>query len=119
MATIDGWSFYKIKIKGKMTPENIRTKCLENGMTPACYCNDNCIYTDSGCTITPNNGEKYTGYALSQALCGNRFWLRCQALNDIFYYIANKNGYSFGVQSGKRTSTRTLTSLWSMCTKQH
>lgn len=115
LTTIDGWSFYKIYTEGKMTPQNIRRTCLENGMTPACL---RPYQADSGCTTTPNNGNTNTQYALSEAVCPNEDWVSCQAMNYGFWYTADNNGKSYGVHNGKYTNTKTLTSLWSMCTKQ-
>ena len=115
MATIDGWSFYKTKIEGKMTLQNIKNTCLENGMTAACWHPN---HADSGCTTTPNNGKRSTVFALLQALCPNTDYYRCQAMNDGFWYMANYNGDSWGAHNGKSTPGNTLTSLYSMCTKQ-
>ena len=62
--------FYKTKTEGKLTPDNIKSTCLKNGITAACSCNSNCNSADSGRTETPNYGF-YTMYALSQAIYGN------------------------------------------------
>ena len=88
---------------------------MENGMTPACW---DPTYADSGCTTTPNNGEKSTIDALSKALCPNRDLAKCQAMNDGFFYMANYDGDSLGAHNGKPTVGNSLTNLWSMCTKQ-
>ena len=118
MATIDGWLFYKIKTQGRMTPENINSTCLNYAMKPACYCNNGCKHADSGCTQTLNTTiyPDRTQEVISKVVCGNKKYRDCEILNNVFVYMVDFDGDSWGVEDGNWRRTKTILNLWSLCT---
>eukprot|EP00058_Branchiostoma_floridae_P022648 XP_002608138.1 hypothetical protein BRAFLDRAFT_126258 [Branchiostoma floridae] len=109
LATIDTWSFWKIRATGQMTNANVKATCEAAGMRYPGYRTgeDGCTYLWASDCITFHHAECTTFGALSSELCGHTDGAgsQCQPLDDTFVYIPGWSLYgAYGVDYDTQTA---------------
>ncbi|XP_078667508.1 uncharacterized protein LOC144909321 [Branchiostoma floridae x Branchiostoma belcheri] len=95
LTTVDNWNFYKVKVTGPMTNQNVKVTCEALGMRYPCYSSGSPGCTNgwtSGCityTATMASFSCGTHFDLSVNLCGDTNSVYCRPLDDIFVYISD------------------------------
>ncbi|XP_078612905.1 uncharacterized protein LOC144882769 [Branchiostoma floridae x Branchiostoma japonicum] len=99
LATVDNWSFWKIRATGPMTKSNVKATCEAAGMRYPCYrsgaygCPD---FSSASDCIAFHHAQCTTLNALSSELCGRTdgYGSYCQPLDDTFVYMSGWSGDS-------------------------
>ncbi|XP_019619613.1 PREDICTED: uncharacterized protein LOC109466336 [Branchiostoma belcheri] len=69
LASIGGWSFYKVRSSGQMSSDNVRLTCEAAGYVTSCSGDPTCQYTSSACAVTSLTDCDNPMNQVSAALC--------------------------------------------------
>ncbi|XP_066275177.1 uncharacterized protein [Branchiostoma lanceolatum] len=96
LATLEGFSFYKVRVSGPVTNANVRATCEAAGLGFPCHYRHETacgisLYWSPACTgIVFSKDDDFTCTTvqfLSYALCGTAASYRCPPLDHTFVYI--------------------------------
>jgi len=96
-AKVNGWTFYKIKVKGAMTNFNVNKACKGNNLSTPCYAGAWDTFNSDECDVVfPDTvtEDSDTMQYLSVMLCNHRKPHECEKLADTFVYKDNWAGDS-------------------------
>ena len=94
LVDLHDWTFYKARVNGKMTAQNVNTTCQEYGLTTMCYQfgREDATYNTPQCPIIKASSSlKYTFKELSKAICGNYDADKCTKLHELFIFMKEWN----------------------------
>ena len=114
----EDWTYYKLKVTGRMTSENVRQACFEHGLIAPCYCSE-CKYNDLACNVTIPKNFININEQISKSICPrSNNAKKCKALEKVFHYMANYDvGSSHGLYSETYVSSKPYSNLWALCAK--
>jgi len=120
---VNGWTFYKIKVKGTMTNFNVHKACEENDLSAPCYAGTYDTFNSDECEVVfPRTvtEDADTMQYLTIMLCNHRKPHECDALKDIFVYKNNWVGDSAcgaiaGKEGGYCAYGERYNNLWALC----
>ena len=105
LAVVGDWTFYKKRVSGNMTKENIIRTCEEANLTTTCSVSPSCPGSDAGCNVTSLDSCDFPMTELSKALCDKAMPYDCSALMDVFAYY-NIPSYPSGAISAASAPRR-------------
>ena len=120
---VNGWTFYKIKVKGTMTNFNVHKACEGNNLSTPCYAGTYDTFNSDECEVVfPKTvtEDADTMQYLTIMLCNHRKPHECDALKDIFVYKNNWVGDSAcgaiaGKEGGYCAYGERYNNLWALC----
>ncbi|MBL8603385.1 MAG: hypothetical protein JNK72_15780 [Myxococcales bacterium] len=118
IANVGGVYWYKVRVSGTMTDNNIRAHCLAAGLTVPCQSTAGCGYNDGLCA--QYNFENSCGnpmLRLAQAICSGSSPPGCPALNGVYTYMGNAWAGGCGTLSGSWCSAGNgVANQFALCT---
>ena len=120
---VNGWTFYKIKVKGTMTNFNVHKACEGNNLSTPCYAGTYDTFNSDECEVVfPRTvtEDADTMQYLTIMLCNHRKPHECDALKDIFVFKNNWVGDSAcgaiaGKEGGYCAYGERYNNLWALC----
>jgi len=115
LGSFKGWTFYKVKVHGKMLSQKIYDTCNANGLVAPCfyYGKTGCDYSGPLCTNIFPGGNSCTRLMqeFSKSICPNESsYYKCAKLHYVFQFmqgqfsgVKHSTGSGWGINGGQIT----------------